>query len=135
LTFTLNLIVIYACYAISLLMATGAYRVVTSCTQAELTHSRLLTAKFSLNMPWFFQFLRNFYTGLSPTESRLRNKCESFSAIMWDIWVPETDNRHGGTRQNHLRLLAYYMTQHEGGRHNYIDFRQKRLYLRGRLRL
>ena len=39
-------LVIYVYNAISLLMAAGAYNVVTSCTQAELTHNRLLTAKF-----------------------------------------------------------------------------------------
>jgi len=33
--------------------------------------------------------------------------------------VSQTDNHHGGTRQNHLGLLYI---QHEGGRH--IDFRQ-----------
>ena len=38
-------LVIYVYNAISLLMAAGAYNVVTSCTQAELTHNWLLTAR------------------------------------------------------------------------------------------
>jgi len=38
-------LVINACYAISLLIVAGSYRVVTSCTQAELTHNWLLTAR------------------------------------------------------------------------------------------
>jgi len=37
-------------------MVAGAYRVVTLCTQVELTHNQLMTAKLLLNMPWFFQF-------------------------------------------------------------------------------
>ena len=43
--------------------------------------------------------------------------------------VPETDNDHDGTRQNHL----FYTIQHEGG-HTILIF-DKCLYLRGRLRL
>ena len=75
-------LVIYVYNAISLLMAAGAYNVVTSCTQAELTHNRLLTAKFFFKYAVIFlNFKRNFLTGLSPTKSRLRNKCVRLSAI------------------------------------------------------
>jgi len=56
-------------------MVAGAYRVVTLCTQVELTHNRLMTAKFfKYAVIFFFNFKRNFLTGLSSTESRLRNK-------------------------------------------------------------
>jgi len=105
---------IYACYAISLLMTAETYHVVTSCTQVELTQIGY----------WhdFFNVKRNFLTGLSPTESRLRNKCGSFSAIMWDVWNTQFQKQITTTAERAKITYAFYTMKHEGGRN--IDFRQ-----------
>jgi len=117
---------IYACYAISLLMTAGAYHVVTSCMQVELTHFRLLTAKFFFlkYAVIFFNFKWNIFTGVSPTESRLWNKCGSFSAIIWDIWTTlytQFKKLINIMEECAKITYAFYMIQHEGGCH--IDFR------------
>ena len=87
--------------------------------------------------------------GLSPTESTLRNKCGSFSAIMWDIWTTlDTQfKKHVTITAERAKITYAYYTilfnavchcsikaiimmimtiQHEGG--HLIDFWQTSIY-------
>jgi len=110
----------------SLLMVAGAYHVVTSCTQVELTHNPSMTVLF-INFKW------NFLTGLSLTESRPRNKCVSFSAIMWDIWttLDKQFQKQINITAEHAKITCAYDTT-KGRPPHWLS---TCLYLRGRLRL
>jgi len=62
---------------------------------------------------------------LPPTESRLRNKCRSFSAIMRDTWTTLDTQFHRQitiTSEHAKITYASYRIHREGGRN--IDFRQ-----------